>query len=615
MNNSIKNEKGFTLVELIVVMAIFGIIMGAILNIIRPTNEVYNNNEATMETNITGSGVINYIDDQLKYATNVLVLKDYAGVPEVSATGSLGGGSVSYKNCIIIDNNNLRGYSESGYSGDDTDTAQKRMGCTGCVILVNKLNEGGLNLNNSSVGMGSDFYGNFKFDISAGINKIDDMYTLDVLLETYQPVYEGGAYNFTKTRYSTEKAINLVNINIDNSDSFIVQDYIDFSTAADYTKYPAAAAPADATVQQQVYYDTDPSNTYTYIFYDKKSAADELKYKVTFAYSDSDPDNPGVEIHSYMVNAGKTLPANFVPSLPLKSGYLAPYWTDETGSTVSFESTPITVTEDMTFYAVYALDTTITKYTVSYYNADYSKIVKTNEVVEGNTAPALSTIDGLDEEKQYIEGWYSEKSGSGSKIDDTPIDKDTSFYPNVKNKHKVDFKVDGSVVSTVYVIDGKKAEAPAITPVAPDEGNIFSKWVVEGTSTSVADEIITSDTVFVPLFIEKSASDLTIEASNPEYSNWQTLQYKVTILNNSSEDIYDWYVEFDLPSSEFITLSASDWRVSTNTSGTHNELWCSGRNSWDCMPVEAGKSLTLTLNVLAPDIDGNHGVYSTADLP
>ena len=53
-----KNRKGFTLVELIVVVTIFGVILGAILNMIKPANNVYHDADATMESNIIGSGLI-----------------------------------------------------------------------------------------------------------------------------------------------------------------------------------------------------------------------------------------------------------------------------------------------------------------------------------------------------------------------------------------------------------------------------------------------------------------------------------------------------------------------------------------------------------------------------
>ena len=103
-----KNRKGFTLVELIVVVTIFGVILGAILNMIKPANNVYHDADATMESNIIGSGLIDYLDDELRYSTNVLVLKDYIGVPDVSTSGTIGGSGVTYSNCIVIDNNNLQ---------------------------------------------------------------------------------------------------------------------------------------------------------------------------------------------------------------------------------------------------------------------------------------------------------------------------------------------------------------------------------------------------------------------------------------------------------------------------------------------------------------------------
>ena len=42
-----KNRKGFTLVELIVVVTIFGVILGAILNMIKPANNTYRQKTAS----------------------------------------------------------------------------------------------------------------------------------------------------------------------------------------------------------------------------------------------------------------------------------------------------------------------------------------------------------------------------------------------------------------------------------------------------------------------------------------------------------------------------------------------------------------------------------------
>ena len=70
-----KNRKGFTLVELIVVVTIFGVILGAILNMIKPANNIYHDADATMESNIIGSGLIDYLDDELDIRPMFLCLK------------------------------------------------------------------------------------------------------------------------------------------------------------------------------------------------------------------------------------------------------------------------------------------------------------------------------------------------------------------------------------------------------------------------------------------------------------------------------------------------------------------------------------------------------------
>ena len=378
MNN--KNKKGFTLVELIVVLAIFGMIMGVILNMIKPTQEIYNDTDATMETNLKGSALVNYLDDHLRYATNILVLENYCGVPQVSTSGTLGSGTTSYDKCIIIDNNNLRGYSLKSYSGDDTDTAQKRMGATGCIIDVSKLSSEGLNLDNSKVAMSVDYYDNYKFDISASVTEIEKMSTLDVSINAYQPKYEGGSYQFNKTKFKKEASVDLTNINLDAGDSYKVRGDIDFSTSPDYTTYPQATAPTGATTQQAKYYDTsDASNTYTYIFYDNTTTSSSTQFTVKFIYSASDPDTSyaGKVIDTKHALKGTLLKS--APSLLSRSGYGAPSWYDESGNLVDF-TTGVVINSDTVFSAVYpALGT---MYTITF-NDVSGNFWTTNQAVDG----------------------------------------------------------------------------------------------------------------------------------------------------------------------------------------------------------------------------------------
>jgi len=499
-----KNRKGFTLVELIVVVTIFGVILGAILNMIKPANNVYHDADATMESNVIGSGLIDYLDDELRYSTNVLVLKDYIGVPDVSTSGTIGASGVTYSNCIVIDNNNLRGYSLKNYSGNDTDTAAKRMGAKGCIINVGKVNTEGLNFNNSAVARGVDFYDNYKFDIGASISKIEEMSTLDVSLTAYQPTYENGSYTFTKTKYKKDAAVNLTNINIKKDDSYKVRDYKDFSVDPAYVTYPqATTAPAGCTAQQEKYYSLDASNTYTYIFYDKTTVSSSKTYSVKFIYSASDPEPTlrGKQIDTKSVKAGTVYKAP--PSMSSRTGYGTPYWVDSKNNVADF-TTGVTINKDMVFSCVYPPVAPKAQFNVTFENINGSTFT-TTKVYDGDFANDPGIPTDMDTIKQDFVKWVYKSDNSKGLTDVSITDSSVVFVPVVQNKHKVEFKLNGSLInaSTIYVSDGQYANYPGATPVSSDANKVFSKWVVEGTADEITSVTITRDTVFEAVFVEK----------------------------------------------------------------------------------------------------------------
>lgn len=533
-----KNRKGFTLVELIVVVTIFGVILGAILNMIKPANNVYHDADATMESNIIGSGLIDYLDDELRYSTNVLVLKDYIGVPDVSTSGTIGASGVTYSNCIVIDNNNLRGYSLKNYSGNDTDTAAKRMGAKGCILNVGKVNTEGLNFNNSAVARGVDFYDNYKFDIGASISKIEEMYTLDVSLTAYQPTYENGSYTFTKTKYKKDASVNLTNINIDDGDSYNVNDFIDFSTSADYVTYPQATSkPSDCTAQQENYYSFDASNTYTYIFYDKTTVSSSKTYSVKFIYSASDPDASlrGTQIDLKSVKAGTLYQTP--PTMTKRTGYYTPYWVDSKNKVVDF-TTGVIINKDMVFSCVYPPSTSKDKFTVTFENIDHS-IYTTSEVYDGDTANDPGVPSDFDPVKQDFVKWVYKNDNSMGLADVSITDNTTVFVPVVQDKHKVEFKVNGSVESgsTVYVSDGKFASYPNTTlPVSSDSNKVFDKWVVEGTNNDMTVTPIVSDTIFVAVFKEVSTTPAEGITSDPSILSFSVGQQQYQACDHTYQD-------------------------------------------------------------------------------
>lgn len=546
-----KNKKGFTLVELIVVVCIFGIIMGAILNMIKPTQQIYNDTDATMETNLKGSGLANYLDDHLRYSTNILVLKDYCGVPVVSATGTLGSDTTPYDSCIVIDNNNLRGYSLTNYSGDDTDTAQKRMGATGCLIDVSQITSGGFNFNNSKVAMGVDYYDVYKYDITAGINTIDDMYTLDFSIDAYQPDYSNGSYTYVKTKFSKEASVNLTNINIDKGDTYKMRGFIDFSTAADYTTYPRASAPSGATTQQSVYYDTtNANNTYTYIFYNKNSTGSGTQYEVQYVYAASDPDPiyAGKSVGS-PVNVKKGALLMNAPTLAPRNGYANPYWLDEDGKTVDFTA-GVVINRSQVFTAVYPPVSPVPTHIVTFKNLDGSKY-KENSYSEGGSAtPAPGSPDDFDTKKQDWIGWNTKSDGTGDTPDKVTVNDDSLvFYPIVKNKHKVEFEVEGNLdtANTTYVSDGGTASYPSsILPVSSDSSKAFKTWVKKGTSDDISTAQITGDTVFEAVFETKSAEPLVLQKCVSHWVSDTQISYDITVQNTSTTDVRVWSLKADI---------------------------------------------------------------------
>lgn len=74
-----KNKlKGFTLVELIVVMAIMGILMLAIMNMFKPIRSMYVDSTQFEAQRTAQSGVVQYITETVRFATDMGVYNDVA---------------------------------------------------------------------------------------------------------------------------------------------------------------------------------------------------------------------------------------------------------------------------------------------------------------------------------------------------------------------------------------------------------------------------------------------------------------------------------------------------------------------------------------------------------
>ena len=605
MNNK-KNKNGFTLVELVIVMCIFGAIFACILNFIKPANQVHNDTQATMDANVITSGLIEYMDDELRYATNVLVLENFLGVPEVSSSGVVGNTGVSYTNCLVIDNVNPRGFLLSSYDPNGKIfKTNNRLQATGCIYKVSKIDTEGLNFNNAVVAKGVPFYENLKYSIVASTNVLDANFdntknqsNLSVNISTYKPYYDKGKLTFQKkfdrgvktdsdTGIVKDRAavIDFTNINIGNDDPFDLQ-----AATAPMTNptqsiavfagqgYQTATAPASATDSQKLFYNAvrqvDVINTkgetvqtvprYTYIFYQKNSAASASQCEVKMVYS---ADHPIASLQGQQIGETKkqekgTIFKNF-ENPPKISGYLDPYWIGPDGKTVD-TTKGYRIEKNTVFTCVYAPEETKPHYTVTWQNVDGS-VYDTSEVFEGNTPdemgrPNYSATATTEQNKDYwdkhtLVGWFLKGTNTPA-TSVTITSNGIVFVPKVENKLLVKFPA----VSYEYYIDkGETATLPSDTPAAP-EGKVFDYWAFDGTDDKFDSKPITADTTFVPKFKDKPAGlggwsiSYTIEdqgTGSVWYNNADTVcsKYKVNLkfeTENAGEKLVGFKVNIKL---------------------------------------------------------------------
>ena len=138
-----KNLKGFTLVELVIVATIMVMVMGSAMNFIQPLNNFYKRTQNLADSNDVGSILMDSVDNNMRFATNMVILEDYEGVPNIQngylcdAVGNRV--SPQMTDVIIIDNESLRG-SIFDYN-PDTPAAHAK-GATGCIMKAPILSSG-----------------------------------------------------------------------------------------------------------------------------------------------------------------------------------------------------------------------------------------------------------------------------------------------------------------------------------------------------------------------------------------------------------------------------------------------------------------------------------------
>lgn len=549
-----KNNKGFTLVELIVVAAIMSIMMGAILNFIKPINEFYNSTWATTDATDIGNGVVNYLDKELRYTTNMLILEDYEGMPEVSGgyliNDSGAKSSVKFTDVIIIDNNNPRGSSLDDF--DPTTTAARRKGAKGAMLKAS-LASGTIDIPSTSIILSEPTYSDFKAEFTARLAGGTKNKCLEVGIKQWKPKYEGGSWQYDKVTYDQKRNVELVNINVIGA-AMKVNYYTNttdedgnlLGTAIDYSQFAQASNPGSLTAGQDNYYDT--GKKYTYIFYTKGVPSTTAKCTIKIL------NDAGTAVNTFKVSNGTNITdaqyeqsIAFFPDTTVKVGddykkkSLDYLYCSITGKKLEEYKTEA-VTEDMEFTAkwqpeqliaspqgyvsfydefddtgAHLPDSTFEKYKMAYY---------TPNATLGVTNTITGVGDGAGDADNMFEGWYD---AHGNKFVDGQsfVTGNHSFYAKYtpRPKKHVIFEVNGSVVSDEEYAIGTSNAGNITKPSdpTPPADHLFLGWYEDGDSTKMKFESLAAldrDMTFAAVFTP-------VPVDPPDYTEFMlTVKYE-----------------------------------------------------------------------------------------
>lgn len=227
MKKKTSNSSGFTLVELMVVMCLMGIIMGAILNFISPTAELYKNTNTYLSEEEATTTIYNYLQDDLMYATALYIYpSDNDNIDEVAEEiEDLGIDSVlsnPYTDCIVLNNADVR------LTGTDAATAK---GATGSISKYALSAGRYVDVSHNSTLLSGNNLFLHSFSLMDQSFMEDDSYifgishntgsAISVLIDVYTPAYSSsqGQYVFRENSYSAQKSIEFINASVNKMSS------------------------------------------------------------------------------------------------------------------------------------------------------------------------------------------------------------------------------------------------------------------------------------------------------------------------------------------------------------------------------------------------------------
>lgn len=496
--NSKKNlENGFTLVELIVVMAMMSIIFGALMNVVNPTNKFFNEAEAFKDELVLSQGVTDALADEVRYSTNVVVLQNYVGVPNIKDGKISGVADVTYDSALLFENDLVRGALDNKYPSNKESTTSRRKGARGQILRF-EIGNLGVNFNVCDMLYNEAYYDeyDYQFGVSGKVDENGRGYIdFDVTMNDMVSDSAGG-YKPNDDNYQSSEFLYLKNINLDDSDGYnlIVKDFGGSTDDTDYVGFERADLNSSITsttsYQDAIYTKDDASNVHTWIIYykgDTISAGKKVKLTFDPNYTDKS-NNPKTEV-VYEAEIGRAF--NQAPPVVPESGddvyevdgykytRTFAYWTSSLDPDKHWTNADITAYIPMTdekFTAHY--DEVKASFDVIF--CDSVGTILPNgkfERVDHGTSVIVPTVTPENPNNVII--WLDETNQIVDLTEFASIEKDYTVHAYECKRFVLSFESEDGSSTSYYAYDGLVFYN---TPLVPEKDGYEGKWVLEDGS-------------------------------------------------------------------------------------------------------------------------------------
>ncbi len=584
--NKKNNRSGFTLVELIVVMCLMGIIMGAVLNFIQPTAKLYKTTNTYLNEEEAVTTIANALEDDLMYATGVYV---YATDDETKGPAEIENiiteifndkginikeQNKSMSNCIVLDNVNVRDTSVAISKGSKGRIL--KYGYNGARfedVSASGMMAGEKLYNNAFALQDQTFMGDDQFTFSIE-NSAASQNSMNIRMNVYRPSYNGADYEYNELTFSAVKAIEFLNIKAGN-------------VTVDYSNVNNAAAV------------TDPK--YIYIFYNRKQRinANATRYPYECYVKDASGDY-GERVYWSDYYEGDDISENVRDNaessnieMYIKDGYVyqrtglyatVPDITEETNvNVVDLTCMPPASSNPLRLYAVYKKthESAMPALTVRFWEDKGMTIKRVEHTVQFNTA--VSSVPTLNYEPSPMPSFTSGERRPYERWADCTTDEPvTSFehitknldvYPQTYYYNAVTFldtegnKIDNDVLkdsegnvlgNNIPVIDGKTiTNIPDITQSGLNTESGTYTWAnVDGTPFDATAPI--TGPISLKLKFEPAPTESFTASREPLMNKWGNIcQPKITIKETNGDPIpagtvFEVTVELNYPADKIV---------------------------------------------------------------